>query len=625
MTDIFKKNPFILFCIFAVTGILGARFLLPLAQAIILTLSVLCLAGFFRLKNRTGVSNLFLLLTILGSMAIRFNISTTLLPKNHLCKYDIKNIKFIEGIIDDCFIKRDGRNRFLLSVKKIASLTEENLVSGKVLLRTKNISTKFRYGDRIRFFGKLTLPEKKRFPGQFDYSQYLAEQDVYHLLTISPSDTFTIIGHQQGTFLLQYMVVPLRAYFRKTFDTYVSEKTSALLKALILGEKQNLGSEMLTLFQQVGVVHVLAISGLHVGFIIAFVFGFASLLRFSQGKKLAFLVTILIIYVILVRFKIPVIRASAMAIMFLIAKGIERRASVYNIIFASMFLILMIDPRELFKPGFQFSFLAVLSIIYGYERLNDILPLNKYLKGSQSSWISRIIVKAIWIPLLVSVAAVLGTLPLTLFYYGSIPLYAIFANLIIIPMAGVIVFLSLFLLLTAALSTFLALGLGTMIVFIDSILQTVTELFAQLPFASIITIRPTLYQILLLYVWIYLIFNIKTYGGVKMLAYSILPVILLVLVSWIKAADILKVTFLDVGQGDAAFLEFPNGKNMLIDAGSASRYWNYGEKTVLPFLQSEGITRINYLVGSHAHNDHIGGFPHLLENLTVDTLVLELL
>jgi len=581
-----------------------------------------CLSIFFRYTNRTLAANYSLVLAIVGSLAIRYNLSVSLLPKDHLSANNTKDIISFEGIIYDCFIREDGRNRYLLNIESIVTLQETIPVTGKVLVYTKKISTLFTYGDRIRFFGTLNVPDKKRFPGQFDYRTYLAAEDIYYIFTLSPSDTFTIVQQRDGQLFLQNIVMPLRAYFRNTFDMYLADQTRDLLKALILGEKQDLDNDMIARFQQVGVVHVLAISGLHVGFIIAFVFGFASLLRFERGKKLALLIFILTIYIVLVRFKTPVIRASSMAILFLIAKNIERQVSVYNIIFASMFFILMIDPRELFKPGFQFSFLAVLSIIYGYEKLNDLMPLKTTLNSLQPKWLYLLFIKAVWIPLLVSLSAVLGTLPLTLYYYGTIPLYAIFANLIVIPLTGLIVFLSLFLLLLASFSMYISTGIGMMITFIDKILQHITELFSSLPYASIITIKPTLYQIILLYIGIYLIITIKTNGWRRTLVSLSLPLILLVLSFELGAEEDLRVTFLDIGQGDAVFVEFPNGKNMLIDAGNASRHWDHGEKTVLPFLQFSGIRKINYLVGSHAHNDHIGGFPYLMETISIDTLVL---
>jgi competence protein ComEC len=216
----------------------------------------------------------------------------------------------------------------------------------------------------------------------------------------------------------------------------------------------------------------------------------------------------------------------------------------------------------------------------------------------------------------------MGTTPLTIYYYGAIPAYAIIANLIIIPLTGLIVLLSLFLLCTALISQFFSTGIGIMIDFNAMLLHLSAEIFNDLPYSSILTVKPSFYQMFLFYGLLFTLINIKNFNRFKSILLSLIFSFLLILTILVRNTTGLRVTFLDVGQGDAAFLEFPNGKTMLIDAGNASYRWNYAEKTILPFLQSAGCLHINYLVGSHAHNDHIGGFPFIIKHVAVDTVVL---
>ena len=194
----------------------------------------------------------------------------------------------------------------------------------------------------------------------------------------------------------------------------------------------------------------------------------------------------------MVRVKTPVVRASSMAILYLLGEVLERKTSGYNIIFSAMIIILISDPRELYNPGFHFSFTAVLSIIYGYGKLDQLLPLNKYIEKVENKHLWLLFFrKSIWIPFLVSLAAVIGTTPLTLYYYGLFPVYALLANLIVIPLTGLIVSLSLFLLFISILSVTFSNGLATMIHLITQGLQKLVEYIAGLPFASIITPIPT--------------------------------------------------------------------------------------------------------------------------------------
>jgi competence protein ComEC len=510
----------------------------------------------------------------------------------------------------------------MLKIEKVYDEGGDQITCGKILLYTKKIEEKFKYGDRIRVMARLERPSGKRNPGQFDYRTYLLNQNIFYISRISHADSIKILEKNQGDWFTQMVIIPLRMYCQKTMQTYIDEETAGLILALILGEKQDLDQQMIDDFKKVGVVHVLAISGLHVGFIITFIFSLLSLLRLNYHSKIWGLLIVLILYIILVRFKTPVIRASSMAILYLVGQVLERKTVTYNIIFAAMTMILLFDPRELFNPGFHFSFMAVLSIIFGYDKLNQLLPLNHYIEGKRKQYpVLSYFRKWIWMPFLVSLAAVIGTSPLTLYYYGLFPVYSLLANLIVIPLTGVVVFLSLFLLFIGGLSSVLARGLGMMIQVVNNGLQGVVELIANLPFASILTAIPTFTKIIL--IDLVIILSLYVRKNIKLITLMIVVFVFIFVISLnSERRTDLQVTFLDVGQGDAAFLRFPNQQTMLIDAGNRSFQWDQGEKTVLPFLQSVHALHINYLVGSHAHNDHIGGFLAIINTIPIDTLVL---
>jgi competence protein ComEC len=559
---------------------------------------------------------------LLSSASLRFHLATEVFDENHISRLETRKIKQFRGLVIDYQHKKNNRNKYIISVETLSFADSQYTASGKIILYTKKLNQKFYYGDRLQVDGALIVPSGIRNPGQFDYRDYLYNQNIYHMAQIDKADSIILLDQDQGNWFVQFIISPLRSYCQNTFSAYFDEQTSGLIMALILGEKQGLDKQMIDDFKKVGVVHVLAISGLHVGFIITFVFSLLSLLRLNQKSKIWSLLIILVIYIILVRFKTPVIRASSMAILYLLGQGLERKVSIYNIIFAAMTIILLFDPRELFNPGFHFSFLAVLSIIYGYDKLDRLIPVNSYLESytNKYPWIAHAKM-FIWLPFLVSASAVVGTFPLTLYYYGLLPTYALLANLIVIPLTGILVFLSLFLLFLAGLSDLFALGLGRMIAVVNMILQRVVEFVSDLPNASIITPTPTFIQILLLYTIILIALDLRK----NLKKASLLLVVLLLLLILTFRPESLKsmqVAFLDVGQGDAAFIRFPNQRTMLIDAGNRFPMWDEGEKTVLPYLQSINALQLNYLVGSHAHNDHIGGFRFLLETISVDTIVL---
>lgn len=616
------KYPFIIISFSLIGGILLGRFVVSYPYSLWLAILFFLICLVLTKFKRTQVLNLCIILLLCSSAMLRYHQSSEILPGNHLVTIPETQIDSCEGLITDNYYRNDSRHKYLVDVYRVWNGERASSVRGTVLVNTKGLPNRFTYGDCIRINESLKSPGQKRNPGQFDYYSYLTDKNIYYTTLIAHPDSVKLIAHDRGNMFMQHIAIPLRDYCRRTFIRYLDEDTAALVLALILGEKQDLDSKIIENFQRVGVVHVLAISGLHVGFIIAFVFSFLTVLRLGQISKIWTLIIVLIIYVILVRFKIPVIRASTMAILYLIGQVIERKIMVFNIILAALSLILIFDPGELFRPGLHFSFMAVISIVYGYQKLNQLLPLNRLL----DQWGKRIslvilVKKYFWMPFLVSFAAVVGTIPLTLHYYGSVPVYALLANLIVIPLIGAMVFLSIFTLITALVSSFLTSGIAFLIIILNGWMQLMVKFTAELPYASLVTSFVSLPYVFFLYVLIILCLNIKKHQLIIFLL-PVLVFLYFLLRIEKNQKNYIEVAFLDVGQGDAAFLRFPNGKTMLVDGGDASFHWDQGAKTVLPFLQAQGVLSINYLVGSHAHNDHIGGFPFLMNQLKIDTLII---
>ncbi|MCK4559001.1 MAG: DNA internalization-related competence protein ComEC/Rec2 [Calditrichia bacterium] len=616
------KYPFVIISVCFIIGIITGPYFISFPYSLWSTILFFLLSLFSYWTKRTKVLNIFLVCAIISAAILRYHLAADIFPKHHIINKNIESISCFEGLVIDYQYKENHRNKYLLKIEKIYHEDMDQFTCGKVLLYTKKMQKKFKYGDRIRVKTILEIPSGKRNPGQFDYRNYLLNQNIFYIARISHRDSIKLLEEKKGNWFIQMVIIPLRKYCQKAFNKYFDDQTAGLIMALILGEKQELDRHMIDNFKKVGVVHVLAISGLHVGFIITFIFSLLSLLRLNYHSKIWGLLIVLIIYIILVRFKTPVIRASSMAILYLLGQVLERKTATYNIIFAAMTMILLFDPRELFNPGFHFSFMAVLSIIYGYDKLNQLLPVNSYIEEKRkiNQWLT-FFRKWIWMPFLVSFAAVIGTSPLTLYYYGMFPVYALLANLIVIPLTGIIVFLSLFLLFISVLSDILSSGIAMMIQFVNQGLQLLVDSIANLPFALFLTPIPTPTQIGIMYLLIVLALNIRKKTKLISLMMFILVLIFVISIKSGGEQD-LQVAFLDVGQGDAAFLRFPNQQTMLIDAGNRSFHWDQGSKTVLPFLQSVSALHINYLVGSHAHNDHIGGFLALINAISIDTLVL---
>jgi len=617
----FSKQPFVFLIIPLIIGILLGKFLLSYEYTLWLSISffiVTILAGLL-IKNKR-LSIFLLMFTLIFSMSVRwhtvFNFSD-----EHIAFKDFSNVNSITGIVTEAKYKQTNKNKYVLSVSEANIHNQQFKTNGKVLLTTIKIKQKYTYGDLLQINCNLQEPKGQRNPGQFDYKKYLADQDIFLITYVNHIDSIEVIERQAGNYFVQSIIEPVRKHFNKSLNSFVTDENSSILKALLLGEKQDIETDLLEQFKKVGVVHVLAISGLHVGFIIIFVMIILSLLRLKYNHQIYILLLVLLMYVVLINFKAPVMRASFMAGLYLLAKVSERKSPIFNIIFFVAFFLLIIDPRDLFNPGFQFSFVAVLSIVYGYPKLNNLLPLKSKIDYKNYRLVKKIIVIFIWDAFLVSIAAVLGTMPLTIYYYGVIPTYALFANVIVIPLIGLIVITGLLLLIISLFSSFLALILGNFIDLIFNFLKIIIMFFHNLPYSYFHSTTPSLLTILFLLLLVYLVFNINSRK--HLIAFiSVSMVMVFLNIDKNIHSENLQVTFLDVGQGDASFVKFPNGESMLIDGGDATKDWDQGKNAILPFLKFNNITNIKYVVASHPHNDHIGGLIEILKSVNVDTLVI---
>ncbi len=616
MTDFLKQNPLLRVVLLFAAGIYLAQHITGSTRfyfflAVILILSFI-LSVFSSLKIRRY--SFFLLLILSGFF--RLALETCILPGNHISFHRTAQIDSVVLQVESFGTNRYGTKRGIGSIRKIYEHGIAQAASGKILFRGKELP-ELKYGDIVLLSGKVSIPPGQRNPGQFDYRRYLVRRGIHRQLEISDTSLVKVLFRNKGNPFRRYIITPVHDYIESTLTQYLTEHAGGITRALILGEKQGLDPQELKAFQRSGVVHVLAISGLHVGYIILFIYVIFKVLQVGFRKRIILIMLVLFVYVALVDFRAPVIRASLMAVLLMGAKIFERRYQVFNVLSGAALIILLFDPAELFNPGFQFSFAAVAAIVGGYPQLKKIFPLdNIIINRLNSSKPVRFVYRYIWQPLLVSLAAVLGTLPLSVYYYGLIPVVAVFANLIIIPAIGLALLLSLVILITAAFSTIIAANVGIAVDWLLNFTVFSTGEISAAGFGIHETMRG---NFLLTMVLVFIAVTVFMFDKP---AWRWRTLILMVATSFLFAADLQKppdfteVTFFDVGQGDACFIRTSTGYRLLVDAGGKNDYLNVTE-----FLKNLGVLHLNYAVASHPHDDHIGGMAEVLSRLQVDTLV----
>ena len=562
--------------------------------------------------------NYLIIFSMILAGFLRYEAATRLFPADHIIHFvDTNNPITLVGKVVGFPHQKLNRAEVEIEVREIFLDSLHVRTGGKILVRLWRMNFLPDYGDQLQLTGKILSPRGERNPGEFDYQFFLATHGTYGIMNISHAEDVAVTPsiYQKSAGHLIYQIK--KKFYRSLNDLYQGQPR-ALIAALLLGERGEISPELKDAFVKGGVIHALAISGLHIGYIGMIFFGLFSLLRFNYPARIIAVIVSVFLYDLLIGFEPPIVRASLMMGLFLFGRLFQRQTDFLNIISTAALIIVLINPQELFQASFQLSFGAIMSIVYLYQRLKilfDKLPL--FCKLTQSK-----IGDYLGSLFLVTLSAQLGTLPIVAYYFHRFSLSAFVLNLIVIPLVGIVIALGfatlIFSLFSVTLAQFYA---NTNTVCLEFMIR-VLEKASAIRFSSIEIGMFGLVAILMYYLLLWIILNLEKTACRKALVFTVL--IGAIILAWkpiVGSGRWMEVIFFDVGQGDAALITFPDGKNLLIDAGPQLEDFDAGQYFLLPYLQRERIDQINTVVLSHSDNDHIGGMATLFRNVRVDQVI----
>ncbi|HMQ68596.1 MAG TPA: DNA internalization-related competence protein ComEC/Rec2 [Ignavibacteria bacterium] len=568
----------------------------------------------------------FLLIFITG--IYRANTGFYFIPDNSVKFFpetQRKDLVSLTGIIKDIPESDSMSIKFTLECENIKSQSDTFYVTGDIRCAIrKNMFSKTEEnppglfaGDKIILKGKLSEPAGKRNPGEFDYRRYLEIHDIYKTFYANGYNNVTVVSGNNLNFLYQKIIFPAKQYVLRIIDKFYDSDEASYLKGLVTGERSGISEDMKNDFVNAGVMHLIAVSGLNVAYIIIFVMLTLSVLRVSLLPKIIITISFLIFYCIFTGSSASIVRASIMGIIVLTALLIERKILFYNSLGVAAMLILLFDPKQLFDAGFILSFSATFSMVILYTRFEQLFLTRLSGYGSPLKKFTL----ALMVLLFTSLAAQIGTIPITANYFGRISLISLLANVIAVPLANLslaIGFLQIFLsVISDNLSSLAAETNGLLL----SCQLSFIKWCASLEFAFI-KVRDFNYaDMIFFYGTVILIFTIKSRREIYA---RILLCFLLAGGNFIFNFEMtkrLRITFMDIGQGDCALIQTPDGSNILVDCGQISFTSDSGERTIIPYLERCGISRIDLLVITHLHMDHIGGINSILKNIEVGKIL----
>ncbi|MDL1979292.1 MAG: DNA internalization-related competence protein ComEC/Rec2 [Deltaproteobacteria bacterium] len=578
---------------------------------------------FFRQKHGSRFVPL-LFFASLGYLAIQPWVAPSY-PSNHISNFVGKGPWHIKGTISDLPGISDERTRFVVEAETISAAQIRRRVCGRVRLTVRGRVSGICRGDAVAFFGRLKAPRNFKNPNGFNYERYLSFKGIRVTSYVNDPALVVRLGGD-GISVASSMLRSARNRISELTASAVTDKNArGILQALLVGDRGGISPDLREMFLRSGLAHLLAISGLHVGMVGAFFFFlFRIALNRSERLLLAGVVirwsaalTILpvIVYGMLVGMSPSTQRAVIMAFVFLTAVVFEKEARQVNTLAVAALVILIVAPVALFDISFQLSFIAVLSILFGLR----LLPWSR--SPSDSVWL--LLSKRLATFMAVSLFAIIGTLPLVLFYFNQVSCVGLMSNCIAVPIVGFLVIpLGMLAVLILPASFSVACCVMKITELLLSILLEAVSFFSSLPYAAIKTITPSLFEIGLFYALIAALLNLKKSRWVRL---TVIPCLMALILGdalfWMHERfwrQDLRVTMIDVGQGNSALLELPKGVCVLIDGGGfAANSFDVGRFVVAPFLWQKKIAQIDYIVLSHPQADHMNGLLYIAGNFHV--------
>jgi len=502
---------------------------------------------------------------------------------------------------------------------------------GHIRLSLKDIlGINIRPGDHLMVIATVNRTYNYRTPGSFDYRLHMADRSIY--VTGWVHSRSEIIAFQKPgepwTHRARFLPERLRQDIAAFLDHHLDPKAAGLYKALLIGSRAGINSKTLEQYKATGCMHLLAISGLHMGLLgLMITMSFMWLMKRSNALILRWHVPtvatllslpFLVGYAFIAGLNTPVIRAMIMAILFLFAVVLRRQRSLVHVVAAAALILLWFRPLALFTVSFQLSFTAVLAITFIYPNLLALFNRKDKIDKEKISRLTKLFqyVKGAF---MVSTAATLGSLPFMLYHFNRFSPVGPLANLLVEPM---LCFWALPIGLAAVPLIFLSPDLAALMIKAGALGITaadkITLLGSRIPFSSCWTITPNPIEIIVFYVILCLWLVRSKIKGAPIIIPSLCLILLLSFMSGLwhhHSGSTTEVFQLDVGQGSSTFIQLPRGSTILLDGGSTtSPQFDIGERVIAPFLWKKRIWRLDELVISHPHYDHYNGLPFILRH-----------
>lgn len=591
------------------------------------------------------IINAKILLIIFLSSFISYNIVISKNQKREILQNQFQNqSEFIQtGTIVSTQIIEEYKIRYIFEVKYstfknyrfyIDIKNNSNDLNTKSLakLQNKNI-TNLEFGDKVKIKGEFIKPEKQRNYKGFDYNNYLKQKDILGTIQVQELEKINQNKSLKNNFinLVNNYVQSLK---NKAYQI-LPEEIASLFIGIVFGDRSMIDEETVQNFNASSLSHILAVSGMHFTFLIS---GVIILLKDFLGRKKTYIlgIVVILLYMVITGFSASIFRAGIMGILMLISKLIYRKNDIWTSISISLLFMIIYNPFLIFDIGLQLSYCAMIGILFFQKMIykyliKKILKIKK-LRYHPQKWIMTFISKILEY-ISVTISAQILILPIMIYNFHSISVYFLFSNLLASFITEPLFIISWIFLFWIIICMPVAKFISILIIFFYKLLILFSKL-GQLPYAQILVERPYLFFTIIYFLVLTLILiyntlktnklryatfqrfkNLKAWIIYKLklqLKFQRKKFILIILIIFIFYnfsyqifPQNLKIFFIDVGQGDSSLIITPQNKKILIDGGGSLSNFDVGEQTLIPYLLSRRIKKLDLLIISHFDIDHI--------------------
>ena len=471
------------------------------------------------------------------------------------------NSKYVCGYVTDLKKEEDKTTIYLKS--------KENILI-KYNKKIDNIS----YGDYLKIKGKFYKPNNNTNFNLFNYKKYLLSKKIIYIVN---ANNIKIIKKNNNIFF------KLKNILLNKIEK--CNKSKGYLRTFIFADKNYISDDLILNYQNLGIIHLFAVSGMHVSLVVLLL---SKILKFIESKKRYLIISlVLLLYMFLTNFTISMVRSSIQFILFSINKLFNLKIKNINIVILLFSILLLYNPYYIYNIGFLFTFVISFSLILFNKVINR----------------GNVIIKSFKL----SIISFLSSLPILINNFNQVNFFSIFYNLFYVPFVSFILFP--FSLLTLLFS------------FLDNINYVFITVFENisgiLSKNNLLTFNIAKVPIVLIVIYYIILYRLFSKYNKKKLINLIMIIIIFILYK--KYLLVPQITFIDIGQGDSSLIRLKN-KNILIDTGGNVRY-SISKNILMPYIKSEGINKIDYLIISHGDYDHMGEAITLVNNFKVDKVI----